>query len=240
MRQVAIINYNTPELTEAAILSLRKHMSEDCQVTVFDNSDRRPFKKRMKGARRIDNTKGKVIDFGKFLAEFPDREPRFARLSDFGSAKHMRTVQELFSIIPEGFVLMESDVLIRKDIAWMWEEQYAAVGTIQWRQPGNRLGIPRLLPWLCYLNVPLLTANGARYFDPSRSWALQKGEMTRGNWYDTGAALLEDIRRTKPQLVCHCPARVEDCYIHYGGGSWRDNDREAQLSWLEKHEALWK
>ena len=37
-REVAIIHYNTPELTEAAILSLRKHGGEDYHVTVFDNS----------------------------------------------------------------------------------------------------------------------------------------------------------------------------------------------------------
>ena len=33
-RQVAIIHYNTPELTEAAILSLRKHGGEDYEITV--------------------------------------------------------------------------------------------------------------------------------------------------------------------------------------------------------------
>ena len=37
-RQVAIIHYNTPEITEATILSLRKHGGEDYHVTVFDNS----------------------------------------------------------------------------------------------------------------------------------------------------------------------------------------------------------
>ena len=34
-RQVAIVHYNTPELTEAAILSLRKHGGEDYEVTVL-------------------------------------------------------------------------------------------------------------------------------------------------------------------------------------------------------------
>ena len=37
-KTVAIINFNTPELTEAAILSLRKHGGEDYKVVVFDNS----------------------------------------------------------------------------------------------------------------------------------------------------------------------------------------------------------
>ena len=43
VKQVAIVHYNTPELTEAGILSLRKHGGEDWPVTVFDNSDRKPF-----------------------------------------------------------------------------------------------------------------------------------------------------------------------------------------------------
>ena len=73
-RQVAIIHYNTPELTEAAILSLRKHGGEDYHVTVFDNSapsidqktgeryGARPFTDEMPGVTVIDNTKGQVID----------------------------------------------------------------------------------------------------------------------------------------------------------------------------------
>ena len=41
-KNVAIVHFNTPELTRATILSLWKH-TPDCHVTVFDNSDRRPF-----------------------------------------------------------------------------------------------------------------------------------------------------------------------------------------------------
>ena len=74
-RQVAIIHYNTPELTEAAILSLRKHGGEDYEITIFDNSapavdqktgeryEARPFTAEMNGVKVIDNTKGQIIDF---------------------------------------------------------------------------------------------------------------------------------------------------------------------------------
>ena len=67
--QIAIVHFNTPELTEAGILSLRKHGGAAWPVTIFDNSDRKPFKKKMKGVKVIDNTKGQVIDFDKFLAD---------------------------------------------------------------------------------------------------------------------------------------------------------------------------
>ena len=42
-KNVAIVHYNTPELTEAAIRSLWKN-TPDAAVTVFDNSDRRRFR----------------------------------------------------------------------------------------------------------------------------------------------------------------------------------------------------
>lgn len=239
-KTVAIIHYNTPELTEAGIRSLRKHGGEDYSVVILDNSDERPFKKRMKGVRRIDNTKGQVIDFGKFLDEYPDREPRHAISSGFGSAKHTRSVQELWNILPDGFVLMESDVLIKKDISFLWMPDFAAAGRIQWKQKGNMYSIPRLLPYLCWINVPLLVEYRARYFDPERCWALQKGEKTVGNWYDTGACLLEDIIKTKPQLWCRNVLDLFDYFEHYDGGSWHKNDLPQQKAWLEEHKDLWE
>ena len=38
-KQVAIVHFNTPELTEACIMSIRKHGGRDYQITIFDNSD---------------------------------------------------------------------------------------------------------------------------------------------------------------------------------------------------------
>ena len=72
-RQVAIVHYNTPELTEAAILSLRKHGGEDYEVTIFDNSNERPFCKQMKGVRVIDNTRGQVLDIEAEMKKYPNR-----------------------------------------------------------------------------------------------------------------------------------------------------------------------
>lgn len=239
-KTIAIVHYNTPELTEAAILSMRKQAKEDYQVVIFDNSNERPFKRRMRGVKVINNTNGQLINFDEELAKYPDREPKYAMRSNFGSFKHILTVQKLWELIPESFILMESDVLIKKPFDFIWDEQFAAVGRIQWHQPGNLCDVPRLLPLLCYMNVPLLTANGARYFDPMRCWALQKGVMVRGNWYDTGASLLEDIVRTKPALVCRNYKTLPECYIHYHGGSWRQNNVEEQKAWLEEHKDLWK
>ena len=47
-KQVAIVHYNTPELTEALVKSIRKHGGEEYQVVIFDNSDERPFTKKIR------------------------------------------------------------------------------------------------------------------------------------------------------------------------------------------------
>ena len=237
-KTIAIVHFNTPELTEAAIMSVRKHCQEDYQFLIFDNSDKRPFKTKMKGVKVIDNTKGQVIDFEAELAKYPDKEWNMAKLSNHGSMKHIWSVQKLWELLTDGFILLESDVLITKNFDFLWDETFAACGKVE-RFHGRRREHDRLLPWLCYLNVPLLVKNGARYFDPMRAWNLQPGENNPGNWWDTGACVLDDIRKTKPELVCRCYANLDNYYIHYHGGSWRQADVENQKAWLEKHRALW-
>lgn len=239
-KQIAIVHYNTPELTEAAILSLRKHTGTRYDVTVFDNSDKRPFKAKMKGVSILDNTKGQVIDFDAELAKFPNKCWDLAKKSNYGSAKHIMSVQKLWELLPGGFILMESDILLKDDIGFMWQEEFAAVGKVQWFR-GRCIEKDRLLPFLCYINVPLLVKNGARYYDPERCWALQPGGMNNpNNWYDTGATLLEDIIKTKPQLTARLYPNLDHHFIHYTGGSWRQQDIDNQKAWLEQNRSLWE
>ena len=248
-RVVAMVHFNTPEITEAAVQSIRKHGGEKYEIVIFDNSadstttlgtnKARPFTAKMEGVTVIDNTKGQVIDFDKFLAEYPDREPYWAMLSNFGSAKHIRTVQELWRLIPQGFVLLEGDAILTKPIDWMWREEFAVVGRVQWHT-NNPIDIPRYYPFLLYMNVPKLVAKGVSFFDPKRCWALQKGEMTRGNWYDTGASLLEDVINGKPELVGWNVKELDSYYLHYHGGSWKKSDIGNQLKWLKQNARHWR
>ena len=252
-----MVHFNTPEITTAAILSLRKHGGEKYHVTVFDNSadsqtslglnKARPFKLPKDKAEReklgnvtvIDNTKGQIIDFDKELEKYPEREPKWAMLSNFGSFKHIITVQKLWEILPQGFVLLEGDALIRKPIDWMWREDFAAVGKVEWK-PNNPVVVPRFEPYLLYMNVPKLVAKGVSFFDPMRCWALQKGELRRGNFYDTGASLLEDVINGKPELVGWNVQELNNYYDHYHGGSWRKSDVQNQINWLNQRRSLWQ
>jgi hypothetical protein len=145
----------------------------------------------------INNRKGQVIDFQKMLAEYPDRNQRHAIVNDWGSMKHIWTVQKLWELLPDGFVLMESDILLKRSIDEFFREEYSVVGYHQHQQPGNKFGIGRMLPMLCWMNVPMLTSEGpalvAREFsqerDALRAWAqecarLDAGEITEEEYKD--------------------------------------------------------
>lgn len=238
-KTVAIINYNTPELTMAAIASLLKNGGGPFRVVVFDNSDKRPFE----GATNItvyDNTRGQIIDFDRELEKYPkrDRSIGCAKGCEFGSVKHMLTVQKLWELLPRGFVLMESDVLIKKPIDEFFNQEYSVYGYCQKAQPHNPFNIGRMLPMLCWMNVPMLTREGARYFDPGRSYGLQPGGRgNRNNWYDTGAVLLEDILKKRPRLKGF-HRDIREFVEHYGSGSWQNNDQKQQMAWIMAHKNL--
>ena len=71
---IAIVHYNTPELTGALVRSIRKWMPT-VQITIFENSDD-PRRKLPPMGRRVwylDNTRGQVVDFDAILARHPQR-----------------------------------------------------------------------------------------------------------------------------------------------------------------------
>lgn len=240
---VAIVHYNTPELTEAGILSLRKHGGENYRVVIFDNSNEKPFTKKMKGVEVIDNTKGQIIDFDAELAKFPDRCDKIAVWGKcvHGSTKHMLSVQKLWELIPGGFVLMDPDLLIKQNIDFLWQWDQCCVGHIQTAEKQKvPNGHPRLLPFLCFINVPMCINGGARYFDPTRTWGLLPGgKDNRNNFYDTGAVFLEDIQTKKPQ--CHGKRiDIRPLMEHLFSGSWLKSSPETHRRWLRQYEKLWK
>lgn len=238
MKQIAIVHYNTPELTEALILSIRK-VSCQWPVTVLDNSDARPFTRRIKGVKVLNNRKQQLVNFDDELAKYPDKCEGLAYKGNFASVKHMMSVQYLFGVLKDGFILMDSDILISKPFDYLWDETYGASGHVEWNEKRG-IGPDRLKPFLCYLNVPLLTKYGARFYDPQRSWGLQAGgERAIANRYDTGGSLLYDIRQKKPLLRCRNWQYLEDGYVHYGAASYHKTDIKEQAAWLKQHENLW-
>ena len=225
---VAIVHYNTPELTRAAILSLNKQ-TPGCRVIVFDNSDQKPFVYQMINVQVIDNTRGQIINFNKVLESYPDREDNDRNRSNYGSAKHTMSVDWLMDYLPDGFILMDSDVLIHRDIAPIANRHYAAAGRV--KECAN--GIPTVLrPFLCWINVPMLSKHHIRYFNGDKMWALS--HKFPNNRYDTGAWLYEECVR------CGLPVNSfhwKDYALHFAHGSWKEKDGEA---WIKEHQDLWQ
>ena len=237
-RQVAIVHFNTPELTEACINSIRKHGGKEYHVTIFDNSDERPFTAKMDGVTVIDNTKGQVIDFNKELSKYP--KAKHGKVNNYGSDRHMMSVQKLWDIIDAPFLLLDSDVLVKQSVDFMFQDSQVAVGHVQTEQPGNNFHLGRLVPMLCYINVPLCKKHGLTYFDPKRSWMIHSSDLQdKRNWYDTGASFYEDIHNHKGGAHGK-RVDIRPLMEHYKRGSWWGNCKGDHLKWLERHKKLWE
>lgn len=226
---VAIVHFNTPELTQAAVRSIWKH-SPGCVVTVFDNSDSRPFPE-MDYVRIMDNTKGQLIDFQKMLDSFPEKQD--LTINNWGSAKHCRTVDYLWDVFPDGFLLMDSDALLKRDVSDLPDGSKAFAGEVFQDLRYEVSWIPRVLPYLCWFNVPMCREAGIRYFDGKRNWKLYPGDHT--TWYDTGGSFYEDCadRRLRWKSI-----KVDDYIEHYHGGSY--HTRGGKEEWLQKNRGLYE
>lgn len=237
--RAAIVHYNTPKLTRCAILSLWKH-TPGVHVTVFDNSDRLDFLSKNEAFYRdhrelldiIDNTHGQVIDFDRWLETFPDREPSPG--NNYGSAKHCYSVQWLCDHATDSFLLMDSDILVTRDVTEFFRHPDCAWVGETGENVRRRFGydIQKVQPFLCWLNVPMMKAHGITYFHPDWMWNLTHRKPNHR--YDTGAWLHRDVAaKGLPtyQLL------LSSYMLHLGHGSWRDKDA---MAWLREHRQLWE
>lgn len=224
---VCIVNYNTTRLTQCAIRSLWKQ-TPGASVIVFDNSDREPFPP-MEGVEVIDNTRGQVIDFAEWLKGFPSKVPT---PNGWGSAKHCRTVQWLIDKRRNPFILMDSDVLVKQDVTALWQTDKAFVGEVKPHRSVFGVTVERVLPFLCFVNVPMIKQSGVTYFDYPHMYALTSHRPEVG--YDTGCWFLEDVRR---KGLPRTETSIEPYVIHLGHASWRNKNPE---SWLREHRWLWE
>lgn len=239
-KTVAVVHYNTPELLDALIKSIRKFMG-GIQIVIFDNSDQRPFTKRIKGVKVINNRKQQLVNFDKELEKYPERCPDLAYKGNFASVKHMMSVQYLMDeVLKDGFILMDSDILLKKDISYLWDESFAASGRIIWYK-GRVPYKDRLQPYVCYLNVPMLKKAGIKFYTPERCWGLMPGGTSNpNNLYDTGASLLEDIVNSKPKVWCKNWRQLEDEFVHFANASYSHYNIDHHKEWLEEHKDLFE
>ena len=150
----------------------------------------------------------------------------------------MMSIQKLWDYCPDGFLLMDGDVLLKQSVDFMFMENQCCVGHIQFGiNTNNKYNIDRLVPILCYINVPMCRDCGIEYFDPKRSFMIQGN--SKGSWYDTGASFLEDVRSHKNGAHGK-RIDIRPLMEHMKAGSWRNYDIKKQAEWLKKFENLWK
>lgn len=223
------IHYNTPEMTEALARSVAKYMPGST-LHVFDNSNKRPFPKTLPNVKVIDNTMGQIIDIEKWLDMFPEKQQKHAEVNLWASAKHCKSVDTCFDLLPGGFILLDSDTLIEKDLQELWDESVSYVG---WEEHyAAPMDVERVCPFCCYLNVPLLRENGIRYCNDNYMWMLSDKEPNK--FYDTGAWLYKAVKDAGlPKRV----AKWWSYVLHYGSASWHPArmKKDKWKEWLHQH-----
>ena len=234
-KTVVIVNFNTTKLTMAAIRSLNKQ-TPGCRIVVIDNSDKEVFipdgnaSGTMANVEVLDNTKGQMIDFEAMLSEYPDKYP--TPENDWGSAKHCKTIDYCLDLFPEGFLLMDSDILVRQDVTPFFDNSCVWVGSVDICRSKFNVNLPRVLPYLCYINSKMCKEHGIRYFNGEKMFALSHRMPDMA--YDTGCWFYEE---------CECKnlpvnyMRISDYMLHLHHGSWHVNNAE---EWLDVNREFWE
>ena len=92
-KRFVIIHYNTPLLTECLVRSINLFV-DDAIIYIFDNSDKAPFTAFYDNVLVLDNAKGQIINFDKWLEKYPNRNRSGGRINQWGSAKHCYSVEK--------------------------------------------------------------------------------------------------------------------------------------------------
>lgn len=230
---ILIVHFNTPLLTECLVKSINK-FTPNSNIYIFDNSDKKPFTYRQDNIHYIDNTKGQVINFDEWLKSFPNRGQSNGKQNGFGSAKHCYTIQKCMEMIGENFILMDSDILLKKDVSALADENFVYVGRSEYqtncKNPAQHK-IKRILPFLCFINVKRCEENGIRYFNENYMNGLHT--TAEGDLYDTGGGFLKEI---ESKGAAGKEVNINDYMVHYNAGSWRGSDGH---EWLERNRNLY-
>ena len=232
-KNIVIIHYNTPYLTECLVRSVNKFVN-DAKIYIFDNSDKDPFATKFDNVTILDNTKGQIIDFDKWLENYPDRFKSLGKRSNFASAKHCYSIEKCMELIGENFVLMDSDILLKKDISDFFDEECVYVGKSVF--VGGYYNTYRVLPFICFINTKMCKENGISYFNDNYMLGLFKTD--KGDKYDTGGFFYLKTRDLNFKEI-----NINDYIIHYAAGSYADIIGRVkpftQEQWIEKNRKLW-
>lgn len=235
-KNVLIIHFNTPKLTECLVKSIEKY-TPGCNIYIFDNSDKYPFTYSADNITIFDNTKGQIVDLDKMLENYPNRYKSFGRKSNFGSARHCKSVDACMHLIEGGFVLMDSDIIIKQDISDLFDDTCMFIGQIEdWSWGPHHEVNKRLLPFICYINNDLANKEGITYFDDHHMAGLYNPDFSADS-FDTGGYFY-----LKTKEYPHREINWQEYAVHFHGGSYTNTGRDEKMSvdeWLSKYKKHW-
>ena len=230
-------------MTDALIESINKHVSSDVRIYIFDNSDKTPFVNKYENVTVFDNTTNKIINFNEILKNYPNRHKSFGRYSNFASFKHCISVNKCYELINDNFILLDSDVLLKKDISEIYDEKYiftAEVRDWSWNISGIRGNqypvYKRAMPFICFINVRKCHELNITFFDDKHMVGLYNPNINADS-YDTGAWFFEQCKQYDYREI-----KYDDYIVHFGGGSYMYRGKVEKISqreWLQKYSSLY-
>ncbi len=232
-KNIVIVHYNTPYLTECLVRSINLFV-RDAVIYIFDNSDKQPFTAKFDNVTIIDNTAGQIINFDEWLKQYPESLKSTGRLNHYASAKHCYTIQKCIDMFDENFVLLDSDIFLKRDISNLFStEEVVMASTEAWK------GKSRIIPYICFINVKKCKELGIRYFDENHIHGLTKV----GDRYDTGAFFYEQIHDKKLSIK---RLSLSEYIVHYKAASWVEDAKKHHgyrpmdcNEWIEKYKKYW-
>lgn len=226
-----IVHFNTPELTTCLCSSIRKHHPNN-EIIIFDNSTNKKFPKdviELFNITYLDNTKNTILDFNDLLKKFK-KDEKIVKQNNLGSAKHCITIDYLIKNINKNFILLDSDVLLKKPIDFI-NENLITAGLISKEEQKLKKGRQlRIFPFLQYFNVKLIKEHGLNYFNPNEMVGIDQKTLI----YDTGASFYKSLCSLNN---FNSNINIFDYIIHLNAGSWSNT---VYKTWLIKYKNLWE
>lgn len=231
---IFIAHYNTPELTEALVKSINKFVPKS-KIYIFDSSDTRPFLYMQSNIVYIDNTEGQVINVDDVLSTLNlCKLPKGPIVNNYASLRHTLVVQKWIDMVDENFIFLDSDILLKKDITELFDEDYLWIADTA--IDCNR--ITRVAPYIMFLNIKEMKEKNYTFYNPN----YMHGISGPGNIYDTGAYLYKITKNDKTKEI-----DLKDYIVHYGAGSWKKYQEIKKnivkvdpKIWLDNNRKYWK
>ena len=228
---ICIIHYNTPYATECLIKSINK-FTPNSNIYILDNSDSEPFTYKQNNLTVFDNTNGQIINFDNIIKKYPNND--IGKGNNWASCKHCMSVEKMFELINDNFILMDSDILLKKDISHFYQKDKIIVGEIE-------LNKQRFAPYLCFINVNKCKDLNLHYFNENFMFGLGINNFINNNKciYDTGTYFYQQIISNKYEVS---QLTLSNFMEHYRSGSWNNkqiNHTNTLKQWVDLNKNLW-